>query len=368
MRVVALLRIEWIKILRRRAFWVALAADVGIVVAAGSGLYAEIIRRGAVIATLAGEWPNILQFSEIASVISAAVVVLLVGTEFSWGTARQSVINGLSRNEYFAAKLLLVPQMGLLFLLATLLAGASVVIIVANPPTIVPWFSRVDLHHVGGTALGILGCGSLAFLIANDDSRARSCDCRFRSLPHGRAHRREHPDATRRPRRRRGAPPPLDRIPGTHATRGVCVGRGRSRLRLHAGEHDDLFEPRMVGRHCRAVYHRLYWGRIPGLSTPRPLTPGSDQTARSRRTRSDATLSRNERTACRNRHRNYVPLFTGKAKTVFRLVWTAPSSEPASAGSRNSTIICAKSPASGRVWTYSATSRAFACFPEVASP
>jgi len=166
MRVVALLRIEWIKILRRRAFWVALAADVGIVVAAGSGLYAEIIRRGAVIATLAGEWPNILQFSEIASVISAAVVVLLVGTEFSWGTARQSVINGLSRNEYFAAKLLLVPQMGLLFLLATLLAGASVVIIVANPPTIVPWFSRVDLHHVGGTALGILGCGSLAFLIA----------------------------------------------------------------------------------------------------------------------------------------------------------------------------------------------------------
>ncbi len=109
MRPGRLLRIEWIKTTRRRAFWVALGflafvcalTLIGQLVQGRQGDGAPFVAPFAWAMTAA-------ELGPMPAFFLSLVVVMLVTSEFSWRTARQNVIDGLSREQFFAAKLLTV--------------------------------------------------------------------------------------------------------------------------------------------------------------------------------------------------------------------------------------------------------------------
>ena len=116
MKIGTLLRIEYIKTVRRRAFWVAsafLALICGIVIIGG-------FRTG-----LRGFGPpfvppfswamTVAQIGPVPSVFIALAIAMLVTSEYSWRTARQNVIDGLSKDQFFAAKWLMAMMVTIAF-------------------------------------------------------------------------------------------------------------------------------------------------------------------------------------------------------------------------------------------------------------
>ncbi|HSM60357.1 MAG TPA: ABC transporter permease subunit, partial [Longimicrobiales bacterium] len=97
----------------------------------------------------------------------AVALILLIASEFTWRTARQNVIDGLSKGEFFLGKALAWPPVVLSFMLALLalvavfgLAGS------AGAGTAGPFIQAADLAHIGGLSVTALGYTSIAFFLA----------------------------------------------------------------------------------------------------------------------------------------------------------------------------------------------------------
>lgn len=112
-------------------------------------------------------WPSVITgVTQVGLLFGSVLLILLVASEFSWRTARQNVIDGLSREAWFAGKAMLVP------LLALLVVGLQVAIGVgfALPGTdlsagaILP--GRYQVSALGGVLLAFLGYGSLGLTVA----------------------------------------------------------------------------------------------------------------------------------------------------------------------------------------------------------
>lgn len=117
MKLATLVRIELIKTLHRRAFWVALAflALISTVMAvselrdgrSGSGAPFVPPFTWAQAASEMGPMPGFFL---------ALTLAMLITSEFSWRTARQNVIDGLSKEQFFVAKWLMTLMVGLAFM------------------------------------------------------------------------------------------------------------------------------------------------------------------------------------------------------------------------------------------------------------
>jgi len=168
MRTLVLARNEVIKIKRRSAFWVAFWAFTGLMALIfGSMRYqsAHPQRVGQELFALPGAWREILGGPGVMSAFFAAMVlVLLVASEFTWRTARQNVIDGLSKEEFFAGKLLLLPAIGLLFFGVLVLVGGGFALIGGHVAG--PLVRGIDAEMLAGALLGLFGWGALAFLLA----------------------------------------------------------------------------------------------------------------------------------------------------------------------------------------------------------
>jgi ABC-2 family transporter protein len=109
MKIATLVRIEFIKTVRRRAFWVTLVfmALVSSMVIIGTFVQGRRGDGAPFVApyswAMAGGALNVMP-----AFFLALALVMLVTSEFSWRTARQNVIDGLSREQFFAAKLLMM--------------------------------------------------------------------------------------------------------------------------------------------------------------------------------------------------------------------------------------------------------------------
>lgn len=169
MRTLVLARNEVIKIKRRSAFWVAFWAFTGLMALVfGSMRYqsAHPQRVSQQTFALPGAWREILGGPGVMSAFFAAMVLmLLVASEFTWRTARQNVIDGLSKEEFFAGKLLLLPAIGLLFFGVLVLVGGGIALS-ASHNTVGPLVRGIDAEMIGGALVGLLGWGALAFLLA----------------------------------------------------------------------------------------------------------------------------------------------------------------------------------------------------------
>lgn len=167
MRIGVLFRTEMIKVRRRPAFWVAvLALLAALALTYGIRLHASV-KHGRTPAPLPEAWEGILLGTgPLPALLAAVALILLTASEFSWRTARQNVIDGLSKNEWFLAKLLLLPFLATVFLGVQIVAGAGAVVALAGAGEGGAWIGREDLGALAGSSIAFLGIGSMALLAA----------------------------------------------------------------------------------------------------------------------------------------------------------------------------------------------------------
>jgi ABC-type transport system involved in multi-copper enzyme maturation permease subunit len=161
----AMLRNEGQKLLKRFGFWVALSAFAVIMgTSFGASYYGA--HHGGMPFGLPGAWRDIVGGQAmVGPFFMSVVIVLLISSEFEWRTARQNIIDGLSKEQWFLAKALLVPGLTVIFLGLYLLIGIGF----ALPGTDFHAFNTMgarDVEMLVGIILGFLGMGTLALFVS----------------------------------------------------------------------------------------------------------------------------------------------------------------------------------------------------------
>lgn len=159
---------EWIKIRRRPAFLVTFFFFVALMIVGFGEQFLREIQSDAGRFALPGAWQSIFSEPSVLGLFfSATILILLITSEFNWRTARQNVIDGMSKEQWFAAKLLLVPAIAILFIVAQAgiggtLAGLATDLRAPGASVIGPH----DLQALAGVALASLGMTAMGFLFA----------------------------------------------------------------------------------------------------------------------------------------------------------------------------------------------------------
>jgi ABC-2 type transport system permease protein len=178
MTTLVLARNEWIKTTRRLAFWITLLCLSLLLGLMFFQRYSAGVSDDNVSPLgFPDGWGFI--FSEpgpLPAMFAAIVIILLVASEFSWRTARQNVIDGLSREQFYLGKVLLIPGISLAFVLLVALLGvvfalpgawAGAGVAGEGAPGVSGIFGRHDLAMAGGALLTVAGMGSMALFIAS---------------------------------------------------------------------------------------------------------------------------------------------------------------------------------------------------------
>jgi len=164
MRLAVLVRSESIKTFRRPAFAVTVAALVALLLLTFGAMHVRsaVGGRGGSPA-LPNAWANILILADLPGVFAAILIILLVASEFSWRTARQNVIDGLTKGEFFAAKLCLVPAVALGLYFALIATGVAFALPGMGGNHVDALVRPVDAMQMGGAALECLGIATIGF-------------------------------------------------------------------------------------------------------------------------------------------------------------------------------------------------------------
>lgn len=163
-----LLRNETLKLRKRLAFWVTLGLFAFIHGVSFVEQYLQARRDPEDPFALPAAWSLILDDESMISVIFGAVVlILLMSSEFSWRTARQNVIDGLSKTAWYWGKVALLPIVGAIFILSQVAIGgafalAGTQLVSAQGPLVGPPFFQA----LGGFFLSFFVMGSLALTAA----------------------------------------------------------------------------------------------------------------------------------------------------------------------------------------------------------
>ncbi|MCL7960223.1 MAG: hypothetical protein M8861_08530 [marine benthic group bacterium] len=163
----AAFRSEMRKMWKRPATWVTLGLFGLITVADLFGEYRRARKDPDDPFFLPDAWSLILGEEVMVGFIFASVlVILLVAAEFSWRTARQNVIDGLSKTQWYWAKVLLVPLLSALFLALRAAIGGSFALAGTDLAAGAQWFGAAQLAALGGMFVTGLGFASLALFVA----------------------------------------------------------------------------------------------------------------------------------------------------------------------------------------------------------
>ena len=162
----ALLGNELLKTRKRLAFWVT----AGLFAVLNGGATVDAVRREMEDAdrtfALPESWDSILGApGDMGPYFLALLTILLVASEFQWRTARQNVIDGLSRDRFYAGKLAVMLGLVVLFFALPLALGAAGTL--ASPGENGPELVReTDLSYMAGYALSLLMLGSAGLMLA----------------------------------------------------------------------------------------------------------------------------------------------------------------------------------------------------------
>ena len=161
-----LFRNELLKTRKRLAFWVTL----GLFTLIKGGETIDSVRRemedADQVFSIPASWSDILATpTNMGPFFLALLTILLVAPEFQWRTARQSVIDGMSKERFYAGKVMVLAGLAALFFVLPLaLAGAGVL---ASPGDNGPDLLRsTDLSYMLGYLLCLLIFGSGALMLA----------------------------------------------------------------------------------------------------------------------------------------------------------------------------------------------------------
>jgi ABC-2 type transport system permease protein len=157
-------RLELFKLLRRPAAWVTYLCFVPltVLVLAAQRYGPQAHGRGfpdALPAVLTGD-------ATLTSTFSIALIVLMICSEFDWKTSRQNIIDGLSKRQWFAGKVLLIPTVAI-GLYLTRIAIGGIVALAAAADSHTHIFDPTATYILAGCAvlLGILCYASVALLV-----------------------------------------------------------------------------------------------------------------------------------------------------------------------------------------------------------
>lgn len=163
----AAFRSEMRKMWKRPATWVTLGLFGFVTFADLIGAYRNGRRDPEDPFLLPDAWGQILGQELVLGFIFAAVlVILLVAAEFSWRTARQNIIDGLSKTQWYSSKVLLIPLLSALFLGARVVIGGSFALAGTDLSAGATLFGTPQLSALGGMFVTSLGYGSLALFAA----------------------------------------------------------------------------------------------------------------------------------------------------------------------------------------------------------
>jgi len=108
-------------------------------------------------------WINILREPmQMSTILITIAIMLLVGSEFTWRTARQNVIDGLSKNQWFASKLLLALVLCAFY--EVLVIAIGVAFAATNPFT--TFIKASHALALAGATVGLLGFGAVGLFLA----------------------------------------------------------------------------------------------------------------------------------------------------------------------------------------------------------
>ena len=161
-----LFRIEALKTAKRAAFLVTtgIFAAFNVIIAINAVRMAA--RRPNVNFALPDSWPEILQPpANIGPFFLGVTMILLFAPEFSWRTARQNVIDGLSKGRFYTGKIIVLASLLGLFLLLPIVIG-SVATLFSPSESGSPLVGPEDFNYMIAYGLGLLLWGSGAFMLS----------------------------------------------------------------------------------------------------------------------------------------------------------------------------------------------------------
>lgn len=168
MKILALLvRNEWTKTWKRPVFYVTLGLFF-FIDAFGFGYnLVQSLRAADGDFTLPRQWAKILgESANVPLIFAGIVVVLLVTSEFSWRTARQNVIDGLSRSEWYWGKVLIGVAVVALFVLLHVGMGGMLARI-GTPSGARGLFTSIQAGAIGGMLLAAVGYAVSAVFVSS---------------------------------------------------------------------------------------------------------------------------------------------------------------------------------------------------------
>jgi ABC-2 type transport system permease protein len=175
--VLSLFRIESIKIFKRRAYWVAMALLLVIVLPllwtifgrGGEMVIGKATRLSIALPTGWGIFLDLggLDFASLAAVFVPVLVTIFAGSEFIFKTSRQNIIDGLSREQFFIAKLVAMLILAAsIFVTYVVLVTTFGYILVDKSTITQPIIRTADLQMIAGFVMLLLGYGLIATLFA----------------------------------------------------------------------------------------------------------------------------------------------------------------------------------------------------------
>ena len=159
-----LLRNEWFKARKRIVLWMALGFYA--LVTFMDKAYSFFERSEGF--RLPDIWASVFGDDSATLFLFAAItLVLLTATEFSWRTARQNVIDGLSKSQWFWGKTLLLPIVGLAFVAAHVLIPGVLALIRTDMGAAASSLVPLSVFQAtGGLVLAFLSVGAFAFFLS----------------------------------------------------------------------------------------------------------------------------------------------------------------------------------------------------------
>jgi hypothetical protein len=159
-----ILKAEYIKTTRRFAFVMTTLFFVGMCLIINGSNWNDARRHAKPeMFSLPTAWPAIMSDpAEMSLVFLAVITILLMAAEFQWRTARQNVIDGLSKHEWFTAKLIVTLVLGVIFQLVVLAIGLGFALTAPYES----FMRSTDAQLLGAYTIGMIAYGSMAFMLA----------------------------------------------------------------------------------------------------------------------------------------------------------------------------------------------------------
>ncbi len=133
------LTLEWLKLKNYRVFWVLLGLYLFslLAISSGGGFFLEWLKSKGLdfngidptiipIYDFPDVWHNITFLGTYVKILVAFIVVISITNDLSFNTMRQNIIDGISKKEFIASKILLILALGLISAIFLFICGLGI--------------------------------------------------------------------------------------------------------------------------------------------------------------------------------------------------------------------------------------------------